>query len=259
MRTKSIVLNLVVIVGMLWSYPSHAEEVRVITSGGFTAAYNILGPQFEERTGMALVTEYGASSGGAPDSIPMRLARGEPADLIILARYALDDLTDAGYVFPGSRTDLVASKIGMVVRDGAPHPDITTVESFMETLLNAESIGYSASASGTYLSQELFPRLGIWEEVEGKSVRVVSERVAAVVARGEAEIGFQQISELLPVEGADYVGPLPDTLQEVTLFSTGVTTSAQNPEGAMQLLEFLSSREVAPIIARAGLDPLADD
>lgn len=247
------------IIGAFWSSFSFAEEIRVISSGGFTEAYRLLAPQFEAETGDVLITEYGASSGGAPDSIPMRLDRGEPADLIILARYALDDLTEAGFVRAETRTDLVASKIGMVVRDGSAHPDISTREAFVATLLNAESIAFSASASGTYLSEDLFPRLGIWDRVKDKSLRVVSERVAAVVARGEAEIGFQQISELLPVEGADYVGPVPEDLQIVTLFSAGVTTSAENAAGAMRLLDYLSSREVAPIIAATGLDPIADD
>jgi molybdate transport system substrate-binding protein len=234
-----------------------ADEVHVMSSGGFTEAYQILAPQFEAQTGITLVTEYGASSGGAQDSIPMRLARGERADLVILARYALDDLSDAGYVFPGTRMDLVASKIGMVVRDGEPHPDISTETAFVQTLLNANSIAYSASASGTYLSEELFPRLGIWDEIESKSIRVISERVAAVVARGDAEIGFQQVSELLPIEGADFVGELPDSVQSVTLFSAGITTSATNSDGAMRLLEFLSSADVAPTIASTGLTPLA--
>jgi molybdate transport system substrate-binding protein len=147
----------------------------------------------------------------------------------------------------------------MAVRLGAAKPDISTPEAFVATLLNAESIAFSASASGTYLSEDLFPRLGIWDRIEDKSLRVVSERVAAVVARGEAEIGFQQISELLPIEGADYVGPLPEELQLVTLFSAGVTTSAENVEGAMRLLDYLSSRDVAHIIAMTGLDPVADD
>ena len=259
MGNRNFLPTLAALFGALWSSLAIAEEVRVVTSGGFTEAYNILGPQFENKTGITLSTEYGASSGGAPDSIPMRLARGEPADLIILARYALDDLTKSGYVIADTRADLVASKIGMVVRLGGAKPDISTPEAFVTTLLNAKSIAFSASASGTYLSEELFPRLGIWDQIEGKSLRVVSERVAAVVAQGEAEIGFQQISELLSIAGADYVGPLPEELQLVTLFSAGVTTSAENAEGAMRLLDYLSSREVAHTIATTGLDPVADD
>nr|TFG53269.1 MAG: ABC transporter substrate-binding protein [Hyphomicrobiales bacterium] len=255
---NSAALIFALVVGVM-SSPVAAQEVRVVTSGGFTEAYRLLTPEFEARTGIKLITEYGASSGGAPDSIPERLKRGEAFDMVILARYALDDLAEAGYVFPGTRTDLVASKIGMSVRSGAPHPDISSGAAFVETLLSAQSIAYSASASGTYLAEDLFPRLGIWPQIEGKSVRVVSERVAAVVARGEAQIGFQQVSELLPIEGADFIGEIPTEYQQVTLFSAGITTNAQNGDGAMQLLEFLASEEAAPTIASTGLDPVVDD
>jgi len=228
----------------------------VITSGGFTAAYNMLAPQFEQATGVRLVTSYGASSGGAPDSIPSRLARGEAADIIILSRSSLDRLTASGEVVPESRVDLVRSSIGLAVRAGAPAPDISTEESFVAAMLAAESIGYSASASGTYLSTELFPRLGIWEKVEAKSKRIVSERVATVVARGEVQIGFQQISEILPIEGIDYVGPIPSAVQKVTTFSAGITTRAENPKDAQALIDYLSSPEVAGTITDTGLEPV---
>jgi tripartite-type tricarboxylate transporter receptor subunit TctC len=232
------------------------QEIRVVTSGGFTAAYNILAPQFEARTGIRLVTEYGASSGGATDSIPERLARGEPFDLVILSRSSLDRLTERGDVTSESRRDLVRSSIGIAVREGAPLPDIATPEAFIETLRNAGSIGYSASASGTYLSGDLFPRLGLWKELEPKSRRVISERVAAVVARGDVEIGFQQISEILPIEGATYVGPIPHEFQKVTTFSTGITTQAANVAGAQRLIDFFSSAEVADTIRQTGLEPV---
>jgi len=232
------------------------REIRVITSGGFTAAYNILAPEFEQATGIKLITSYGASSGGAPDSIPSRLSRGEAADVIILSRSSLDRLTDSGEVVPESRVDLVRSSIGLAVRAGAPTPDISSTESFVAALLAAESIGYSASISGTYLSTELFPRLGIWEEIEPKSKRIVSERVATVVARGEVEIGFQQISEILPIEGIDLVGPIPSAVQKVSTFSAGITTRAENPEDAEALIDYLSSIEVAGTIADTGLEPV---
>jgi molybdate transport system substrate-binding protein len=239
--------------------PAAAEDLHVMTSGGFTAAFDVLGPQFENSTGITLVTVYGASSGGAPDSIPERLSRGEPADVIILSRDSLDDLTSKGRVVPASRTDLVRSKIGMAVRQGAAKPDISTRQAFVQTLLNATSIGYSASASGTYLAENLFPRLGVWDRIKQKTRRILSERVAAVVARGEVQIGFQQVSEILPVKGADYVGLIPEELQEVTLFSAGVTTSARNGASAKRLVDYLSSRAVAPTVAATGLDPVALD
>lgn len=233
------------------------REIRVFTSGGFTAAYNILAPEFEKTTGINIITSYGASSGGAPDSIPSRLSRGEAADIIILSRSSLDRLTESGEVVPGSRVDLVRSSIGMAVRSGAPMPDISTTESFIEAMIAAESIGYSASASGTYLSTVLFPRLGIWEQIEPKSKRILSERVGTVVARGEVEIGFQQISEILPIDGIDYVGPIPDDVQKVTTFSTGITTRAENPADAQALIDFLSSAAVVDTIASTGLEPVA--
>ncbi len=232
------------------------RELNVITSGGFSAAYSILGPEFEKATGIKLVTAYGASSGGAADSIPSRLSRGESADVIILSRSSLDNLTAAGEVVADSRVDLVRSSIGMAVKASAPKPDISTTEAFVKTLLAAESIGYSASASGTYLSTVLFPRLGIWEKIEAKSKRILSERVATVVARGEVEIGFQQISEILPIEGVDFAGPIPDDVQQITTFSTGITTRAENPGDAQKLIDFLSSSAVADTIASTGLDPV---
>lgn len=232
------------------------RQIKVLTSGGFTAAYNILAPQFEQTTGIVLVTAYGASSGGAPDSIPSRLSNGEAADVIILSRSSLDNLTELSEVHPDSRVDLVRSGIGMAVRSGAPKPDISTKDAFIDTVLRAESIGYSASASGTYLSTILFPQLEIWERIEPKSKRILSERVASAVARGEVEIGFQQISEILPIEGVDYVGPIPDDVQKITTFSAGITQRAQNLSGAKSLIEFLSSEEVAETIAATGLIPV---
>ncbi len=232
------------------------DVLRVITSGGFTAAYNELAPRFEELSGIILETEFGASSGGAADSIPERLARGELFDMIILSRASLDNLTEQGFTVPESRTDLVLSQIGMAVREGSPVPDISTANNFRQVLLNAASIGYSASASGTYLSRELWPAMGVWADIEGKSRRIVSERVGAVVARGEVEIGFQQVSELLPIAGIEFVGPLPDEVQRVTTFSAAITRNANNVDQARQLIDYLASAAVAPVIQAQGLEPV---
>ena len=235
------------------------RDVAVVTSGGLAAAYDVLAPRFREETGIRLVTSYGASTGGAPDSIPARLERGERFDVLIMSQAGLDALSERGLVRPDTRVDLASSSIGMAVREGAPVPDISTPEALAETLLAAESIGYSASVSGTYVSEELFPRLGLAEQLAPKSRRVVSERVAAVVARGELEIGFQQVSEILSIEGAAFVGPIPDEYQRVTTFSAGVTADAENPDGAQRLIDFLASPEAAPTIAETGLEPVAMD
>ncbi len=236
-----------------------ARELRVVTSGGFTAAYNVLAPAFEAETGIRLHTEYGASSGGAPDSIPVRLADGQAFDVVILSRSSLDRLTEQGFVRGDSRRDLVRSSIGMAVREGSEAPDISTPEAFRQVLLDAESIAYSASASGTYLSTVLFPQLGLWESLEPKSRRIVSERVASVVARGEAQIGFQQISEILPIDGASFVAPIPGAYQKITVFSTGITTGAVNPDDARRLIDYISSTEVSATVAATGLEPVASE
>ena len=211
---------------------AQGHEIRVISSGGFTAAYNLLVPRFEQRTGKKVVSAYGASMGDAPDAIPQRLARGEPTDIIILARSALDDFAAKGVVRPESRVDLAESRIGVVVRAGALKPDISTVDALRRTLLGASSVAYSASASGVYVSTRLYQRLGIEQELMPKSQRILSERVAAVVARGEAEIGFQQISEIIGVPGSELVGPLPPEMQQTTIFSAGVLTNSRQPEAA---------------------------
>src|SRR5438105_11420990 len=174
-----------------------AQEVHVVTSGAFTEAYKQLAPQFERETHIKVISAFGASMGATPDAIPNRLNRGEPIDVIILAAPGLDDLIKQGKVDANSRVDLVRSLIAMAVRTGAPKPDISTVDAFKRTLLQAKSIGYSDSASGVYLRTVLFPRLGIADQVKSKSKVIEAyERVGDAVARGDVEVGFQQISEL---------------------------------------------------------------
>jgi molybdate transport system substrate-binding protein len=255
MKTKTIALIAAGI--LLFAGAARAEEIKVMTSGAFTAAYLQLIPEFQRTTHHKIVTAYGASMGNAPDSIPSRLQRGEPVDVVILASGTLDQLIKQAKVVPGSRVDLVRSSIGMAVRAGAPKPDISTVDALKRTLLQAKSIAYSASASGVYLSQEMFQRLGIPDQIRGKCKRIANEPVGAVVARGDAEIGFQQISELLPVPGIDYVGPLPPGVQKVTVFSAGVAVGARQPDAARALIKFLASRAAGPAIKKSGLEPVA--
>lgn len=234
-------------------------SLQVITSGGFAAAYTLLKPQFESETGIELDTSYGSSSGGAFDSIPVRLSEGEQFDVIMLSNKSLHNLMKAGYALPTDARDLVVSKIGMAVKEGAEHPDISTVEKFVEVLREAPSIGYSASASGTYLSTVLWPKMGIWDEIKDKSLRVKSERVATLVARGEVEIGFQQISEILPIAGAEFVAPIPDELQKKTVFSAAITSASKQQGAARCLLDFITSKEADSTIRSTGLIPLYQD
>lgn len=255
--TAARLIRRVAAIILLLAAPAAAQEVRVMTSGGMTAAYLEVLPQFERDAQAKVLTAFGASMGGAPDSIPMRLDRGEPVDVVILASTALDDLIKAGKVVPGSRVDLVRSTIGVAVRKGAPKPDISTVAKLKQVLLDAKSVAYSASASGTYIGTEMFTNLGIAEQMKGKAQRIVSERVGTIVARGDAELGFQQVSELIPIEGIDYVGPLPGETQRVTVFSAGLATGAKNVEGAKALIRFLASPAAVPAITKSGLEPVA--
>lgn len=236
---------------------AYAAEIRVITSGAFTEAYKKLVPEFEKKTGHKVISSFGASIGNAPDSIPTRFSRGEKFDLVILSDAGLEALVKNGNVVQGSRVDLVRSQIGAAVRKGTPKPDISTVEALKNTLLNAKSIAYSASASGTYLSTELFPKLGVAEQLKDKAKKIMSERVGAVVARGDAELGFQQVSELIYFEELDFIGTLPESVQQTIFFSAGLVVGSTEHETAKQLIRFFQSPEVASIIRKTGVDPVA--
>jgi molybdate transport system substrate-binding protein len=240
---------------LLASAAAPADDLVVMTSGAFTAVYLEAEAAFERATGHTLTGVFGASTGGAQDSIPARLARGESADVIIVSAEALAPLIAAGHVRADSRTDLVLSRIGVAVRAGAPRPDVGSVAALIRTVRTAKSFSYSASVSGTYLSTELFPRIGLASELAAKGRRIVSERVGAVVARGEVELGFQQISELLPIEGLDFVGPLPEEVQRVSTFSAGIAARSSSPAAARGLIEYLTSDDVRPLLRKYGLDP----
>jgi molybdate transport system substrate-binding protein len=231
-----------------------AADLHVMSSGGFTAAYKALGPTFATQTGNTLDTTLGPSMGKSPEAIPNRLARGEPADVVIMVGYALDDLIKQGKVIPGSRVELADSRIGMVVRDGAPKPDISSVDGLRNTLLHAKSIAYSDSASGVYIERELFRKLGIEEQVESKAKMIPRIPVASVVANGDYSVGFQQVSELLPVKGATFVGKIPESLQSVTRYAGGIPVGAQHPKEAKALLDYLASPDVQAKVQATELD-----
>lgn len=240
---------------LVFTSTAYGAEVRVMISGGFQAAYSDLLPEFERTTKHSVVTSRGASMGSEPNSIPSRLQRGEPVDVLIMVGDALDELDKQGKVAAGSRVDLARSSIGMAVRTGAPKPDIVTVEAFKRAMLEAKSVAISTSASGVYLSSELFPRLGIVDQMRNKTISV--GRAGVPVSRGDAEIALQQISELLPVPGIDYVGPLPAEIQKTTVFSAAIGAGAKEPEAARALILFLSSLAAAPAITKSALEPIA--
>jgi molybdate transport system substrate-binding protein len=233
-----------------------AAEVRVMISGGLTAAYKELVPEFERLTGNKVLTAYGPSMGTTANAIPIRLERGEPVDVLIMVGYALGDLVKQGKVVADSRVDLTKSLIGIAVKSGAPKPDISSAEALKRALLEAKSIAYSDSASGVYVSTEMFAKLGIAEEMKDKARKIPATPVAEIVARGDAEIGFQQISELRPVAGVDIVGPLPPELQKVTVFSAGIASVSKEPDAGKALIKFLASPAASATIVKSGMEPI---
>jgi molybdate transport system substrate-binding protein len=241
---------------LLVANSASAAEVRVMISGGLTAAYKVLVPEFERATGHTVLTAYGPSMGTTQNAIPVRLERGEPVDVLIMVGYALGDLAKQGKVVPDSRVDLVKSPIGIAVKSGAPKPDISSAETLKRALLAAKSVAYSDSASGVYVSTEMFGKLGIADEMKDKARKIPATPVAEIVARGDAEIGFQQISELLPVAGVDIVGPLPPELQKITTFSAGIATVSKEPDAGRALIKFLASPAASAVIVKSGMEPI---
>jgi molybdate transport system substrate-binding protein len=235
--------------------PARADEIVVVTSGGLSAAFKILAPQFEKQTGHHIVMQWGPSMGLTQNAVPQRLARGEQIDMVIMAGYALGDMVAKGQAL--DRTEIATSYIGAVVKKGAKVPDISTVAALKATLLAAKSIAYSDSASGVYIKGEMFKKLGIEDEVKDKARMIPATPVAEIVANGEAELGFQALSELLPTPGVTLVGLLPEGAQHTTTFAAGVIKGAKSPDAAHQLIAFLASPAAATTIRGTGMEPLS--
>jgi molybdate transport system substrate-binding protein len=234
---------------------ARADEIKVVTSATFKPAYLELVPDYQRATHDVLVTEYGPSMGSTHNAIPARLNRGEEIDVIIMAAPRLDDLIKEGKVRADGRADLARSNIAVAVKAGAPKPDISTLDALTKTLLAAKSIAVSDSDSGVYLTTELFQKLGIVDRIAAKVVKIEAIPVGETVASGKAEIGFQQISELLPVKGIDIVGPLPAGAQRVTFFTAGIPVTARNPVAAKRLIQWLASPAAYAAIHKSGLEP----
>ena len=249
----------VTVITLLLALWVQAATIEVISSGAFYATMEDLKPVFEEKTGHKIHLSSGSSMGASATSIPNRLKNGETFDLIILASNQLDKMIAEDFAIKGSRVDLVYSSIGMMVKKGQPKPDISTQAKFDKVILEAKSIGYSASASGTHLSENVFPHFG--ESVKAKSKLIVGDRVATWVGRGDLEIGFQQVSEIVPFSdengSVDLVGPIPAPYQKVTIFSVGVAKGSKEPAAAQELIKFLTSKENFPRLTAQGLIPAA--
>jgi molybdate transport system substrate-binding protein len=234
---------------------AQAADLKVLVTTAMKAAIDELAPQFERASGHKLRVTYGPSG-----ALAKRIADGEAADLIVIAG-GVDELAAQGKVAADSRSDVARVRIGVAVRKGAPKPDVGTVEAFKRTLLAAKSVAYvdpaAGGASGIYLAQ-MMEKIGILAQVNAKARLArggTEDMVSAIVARGDAEIGLQQISEIISVPGVDLVAPLPDELQTVTVYTAGIPTNSKEADAAKALIKFLTVPAAASIYKTKGLDP----
>lgn len=237
------------IAGLLLSHAASAVEIKVLAAGASKEVYLELVPQFEQSSGHKVLTTWS----GAAD-INKRITAGEVYDVVIVAAPDIDAFIAQGRMAVGSRTDLMKSGVGVAVRAGAPAPDISSSEALKRTLLAAKSIGYSTGPSGVH-ALNLFERLGIADEVKSKLKQVPSGlRVGSILASGEAEIAFQQISELIHAPGVEYVGPLPADLQKITVYAAGIHSGATQAAAGKELVKALSGPAAAPVIKKYGME-----
>ncbi|SDA41741.1 MULTISPECIES: substrate-binding domain-containing protein [unclassified Janthinobacterium] len=224
---------------------AHAAEIHVVSSGGFAQAYRNLAPAYERASGDRLLSAWGPSMGSTSNAIPARLARGEQVDVVIMVGDALDKLMQEGRLVPGSKVVLAQSPIACAVRHGAAKPDISTIDGLRSAFLQAQTVAYSDSASGEYIERQM----------QGKAAKIPATPVGEIIARGQADFGCQQRSELMPVEGIDIVGLLPAQVQQLTEFSAALVRDTRQPDAARALLRFLAAPASAAAIAATGLQP----
>ncbi|MBV8574883.1 MAG: substrate-binding domain-containing protein [Acetobacteraceae bacterium] len=228
-------------------------SLRVMSTLGLLAALQELAPPYEGRSGVRI------DAACAPTRTLLdRIAAGERADVAILVSEAIERLIADGVLITEGRADLAISHVGIAVRMGAAKPDISSVEAFRRTLLQTPSLAYSrAGASGIFFDQ-LIEQLGIAHEVRAKATVIPSGLTGELVAKGEALLAVQQISELMAVPGIEVVGPLPREIASITIFSGAIFSDSRQPEEAGRLLRFLASEEAAPVIAATGLEPVSN-
>lgn len=225
-------------------------QLKVIVSGGFQAAYQEALPEFERTAGVKITTTSGASQGNGPNTIGAQLARGVPADVVIMAKEGLVDLIADGKIVTGTNVDLAQTPVGMSIRAGAPKPDISTVDAFKKSLLGAKSVAIPPSTVGIYLTTKLFPRLGIADEMAAKTT------TSGSVAKGEAELAVRAVSELLHVPGTDFVGTIPPEIQFISVFSAAVVAGSKEHEASKRLIAFLASENATTAVKNSGMERL---
>jgi molybdate transport system substrate-binding protein len=229
---------------------AQAAEIAILAVGATKDVIAELVPQFEKTSGNKVVITWTGSA-----NIKKRIAAGEVYDLVIVGGSVIDAFSKEGKVVPGTRVDLMKTGVGVAVRAGAPKPDIGSSEALKRALLAAKSVGYSSGASGDYMVS-LIERMGVADQVKSKMKQVPSgTRVSTMIESGEAEIGFQQISELIHEKGIDYIGPLPSDVQQITIYSAGLHTGAREPEAAKALVRALTGPDAASVIKQRGMEP----
>jgi molybdate transport system substrate-binding protein len=228
--------------------------LKIVSGSAIEPAMKVLIPNFEAASGHRVVSDLDAAIG----AVAARVQQGERADIVIVSRPQLDELERSGRVEAGSRTDLVKVGVGVFVRKGAAKPVIDTVDAFKRTMLAAKSIGYNDPAAGAPVSLYLlglFEKIGIAAEVKPKSIafKQRTERFGAV-ARGDVEIGFNQISEIIAVPEVDLVGPLPVEIQNYTLFAAGILKETKEPDAARVFIRFITSPEAQIVWKEKGFE-----
>jgi molybdate transport system substrate-binding protein len=247
MRSRSIVAA---VAFLLFPNVAQAAEIKLLASGAVKEAFLDLLPSFEKASGHTVKAAWSNTT-----DIQKRVAGGEVADLVILGNNGTEALIRDGKLGAGTRTAFAKSGIYIAVRAGTPAPDIGSANALKRSVLAAKSVAYSGGASGTYVVT-MFQKLGIYDEVRAKaSVTKPNEPVGGKVARGEAEVGFHQLSELIPVKDIDIVGPLPPELQQITVFSGALHSAAKEPDAAAALIKFLTAPAAADSIKKHGLEP----
>lgn len=240
-------------VALAWLSPcrdASAAELKIFGSRVTKVIVGELGPEFEKATGFKpqVVADVAAV-------MKRRIEGGEPFDLAVLVDFQIDDLIKSGKLLPDSRADIMSSGIGVAVKRGAPKPDISTVEAFKQTLLNAKSITYLKEGASTIHLRKLFVQLGIADAVKSKAVETSGEEVSEFVAEGKVEIGLIVAPNILSVPGAELVGTLPPEINSVVMFTAGVSAQSPNQKAARDLIRLLKSPEAKPIIKAKGNDP----
>jgi molybdate transport system substrate-binding protein len=227
---------------------SLGRQIKIFSGGAMRPVMAGIVPRFERAHGVAVEIEFRLSA-----ALKQMIEGGASFDIAVLPRPELDDLAESDAIAPGSIADVARSTVGLAVRAGAPKPDIGSVDALRHTLVAARSIAYSDGPSGAYVAG-LLAKLGIAEVVAAK-VKLTSGLVAELVAHGEAEIGMQQIIAILPVAGAELVGPLPAELQNVIIYAAGVSSRAADAAAAMAFLAFMRGEDAKQLMRANGLDP----